>query len=203
MLTTISSFQLWGDGHLTDTSSDADRLGAFKSIISTPPDMMGFYEPDWTPPDSSNISPTSAASTWSTLLAPSVNRERRPKIGRPRGPPRALGLLGLVEPLELPKMRCSMIANNNGRPLEGPLSTPANAQCAHSIQREKFSRGSIRRALGGSAYLQAHGRIPYGSIAIKLKQVPARPAPSTPSTVGVPLAHVSWHLGRSAPSARG
>ncbi|KAK3170265.1 hypothetical protein OEA41_009652 [Lepraria neglecta] len=66
----MSSFQLWGDGHLGDTSSDADRLAAFKSIISTPPYMMGFYEPDWTPPDSSNISPTSAASTWSTLLAP-------------------------------------------------------------------------------------------------------------------------------------
>lgn len=52
MLATISSFQLWGDGHLYDTSSDADRLAAFKSLISTPPYMMGFYKPDWTPPDS-------------------------------------------------------------------------------------------------------------------------------------------------------
>lgn len=62
MLATISSFQLWGDGHLYDTSSDADRLAAFKSLIPTPPYMMGFYKPDWTPPDSSNISTTSAAS---------------------------------------------------------------------------------------------------------------------------------------------
>ena len=31
---------------------------------------MGFYEPDFHPPDSSNISPTSAASKWSSLLTP-------------------------------------------------------------------------------------------------------------------------------------
>ena len=31
---------------------------------------MGFYEPDWTPPDSSAIDPASAASLWSTTLAP-------------------------------------------------------------------------------------------------------------------------------------
>lgn len=38
--------------------------------------MMGFYEPDFTPPDSSSISSTSAASTWSTTLAP---------LGAPKG----------------------------------------------------------------------------------------------------------------------
>ena len=32
--------------------------------------MMGFYEPDFHPPDSSDISSTSAASTWSSLIAP-------------------------------------------------------------------------------------------------------------------------------------
>ena len=32
--------------------------------------MMGFYEPDWTPPDSSSISSISAVNTWSTLIAP-------------------------------------------------------------------------------------------------------------------------------------
>ena len=31
---------------------------------------MGFYEPDWTPPDSSDIDPTTAATLWSTTLAP-------------------------------------------------------------------------------------------------------------------------------------
>jgi len=31
--------------------------------------MMGFYEPDWSPGDSSNIGFASAAATWSTTLA--------------------------------------------------------------------------------------------------------------------------------------
>lgn len=32
--------------------------------------MMGFYEPDWTPPDSSAIDSTTAASDWAKWLAP-------------------------------------------------------------------------------------------------------------------------------------
>lgn len=60
--------QLWGDGH--QGGDDADRLASFKALTTTPQYMMGFYEPDFHPPDSSDISSSSAASSWSTLLAP-------------------------------------------------------------------------------------------------------------------------------------
>ena len=42
---------------------------------------MGFYEPDWTPPDSSDIDPTTAASLWSKYLAPLAARGT--KLGSP------------------------------------------------------------------------------------------------------------------------
>lgn len=45
--------------------------------------MMGFYEPDWTPPDSSSISPTAAASLWSTLLAPLATSAAHTLLGSP------------------------------------------------------------------------------------------------------------------------
>ena len=32
--------------------------------------MLGFYEPDWKPPDSSNIEPLPAARSWSLSIAP-------------------------------------------------------------------------------------------------------------------------------------
>jgi len=59
---------LWGDGHIG--SKDAARLAAFKKITTAPKYMMGFFEPDWTPPDSSNISVATAAPLWNELLAP-------------------------------------------------------------------------------------------------------------------------------------
>ena len=45
--------------------------------------MMGFYEPDWTPPDSSAISPTDAATLWSSLLAPLAISPAHTLLGSP------------------------------------------------------------------------------------------------------------------------
>lgn len=43
--------------------------------------MFGFYEPDWTPPDSSNIDAATAASNWNTYLQPLQGKGT--KLGSP------------------------------------------------------------------------------------------------------------------------
>ncbi|CAF9942971.1 MAG: hypothetical protein ALECFALPRED_010343 [Alectoria fallacina] len=71
---------LWGNGDLNETdptapigdaaTDDKDRYTAFKDLPASPtPDyMMGFYEPDWQAPYSSNMNPPTAATAWTSTL---------------------------------------------------------------------------------------------------------------------------------------
>jgi hypothetical protein len=62
----------WGDGHTGAT--DLNRFNEFKAITDTPEFMMGFYEPDWTPPDSSDVNTSTAATIWNQYFAPMGQR---------------------------------------------------------------------------------------------------------------------------------
>lgn len=85
MSTDLVSPQLWGNGHLSDRNNDEDeaRVQLFQSLYpaKTPDYMLGFYEPDWTPPDSSSIDPKTAAANWTTLLQPLQGKGT--KLGSP------------------------------------------------------------------------------------------------------------------------
>jgi len=59
---------LWGNGHTGD--EDSTRLSEFKAISNNPSYVQGFYEPDCSPPMSSEIDPYSAASLWNELIVP-------------------------------------------------------------------------------------------------------------------------------------
>ncbi|ORY34587.1 glycosyl hydrolase catalytic core-domain-containing protein [Naematelia encephala] len=60
---------LWGDGN-SGMSDDWSRLEAFKSLTDSPDYILGFYEPDCSPPMSSDIDPTVAAPLWNSLIVP-------------------------------------------------------------------------------------------------------------------------------------
>ncbi|KAM0803714.1 glycosyl hydrolase catalytic core-domain-containing protein [Usnea florida] len=71
---------LWGNGDLNETDptapigdaaqGDKDRYAAFEALPTSPgPEyMMGFYEPDWQAPYSSNMNPPTAATAWRATL---------------------------------------------------------------------------------------------------------------------------------------
>ncbi|CAJ2508965.1 Uu.00g139910.m01.CDS01 [Anthostomella pinea] len=64
---------LWAAGGSACGSSETERLDTFNTLISsgvTPSIMFGFYEPDCDCPDSSEMSSTSAAIAWDSLIAP-------------------------------------------------------------------------------------------------------------------------------------
>jgi len=48
---------LWGDGHTS--AEDAQRVADFKALSYSPAYIMGFYEPDCSPPMSSDLNPSS------------------------------------------------------------------------------------------------------------------------------------------------
>ncbi|KAK4690920.1 hypothetical protein P7C71_g5975, partial [Lecanoromycetidae sp. Uapishka_2] len=79
---------LWGNGHLGDQGNDDDllRLQAFQKLYppgssAFPAQIHGFYEPDWVPPDSSNIDIPTAAANWTSLLQPL--QAKGAKLGSP------------------------------------------------------------------------------------------------------------------------
>lgn len=75
---------LWGNGDLNETdptitnetliaeaaTGDTDRYNEYGTLTasSTPTYMMGFYEPDWQGPYSSNMNPQTAATAWTSTL---------------------------------------------------------------------------------------------------------------------------------------
>ncbi|KAI9704627.1 MAG: hypothetical protein M1820_005375 [Bogoriella megaspora] len=64
---------LWGDGVSCNTATntvDKDRLAAFDSLKTAPEIIFGLYEPDWTCPDSSQVSVANATKLWNNKLAP-------------------------------------------------------------------------------------------------------------------------------------
>ena len=76
----LTTSQLWGNGDLNETDptapignaaqDDTNRYNAFVDLPSSPaPDyMMGFYEPDWQAPYSSNMNAPTAATAWTSTL---------------------------------------------------------------------------------------------------------------------------------------
>ena len=76
----LTTSQLWGNGDLNQTDptapigtaaqDDTNRYNAFVDLPTSPaPDyMMGFYEPDWPAPYSSNMNPSTAAAAWTSTL---------------------------------------------------------------------------------------------------------------------------------------
>ena len=74
------SAQLWGNGDRNETNptapigdaaqGDKDRYNAFEALPKSPGPayMMGFYEPDWQAPFSSNMNPPAAATAWTSTL---------------------------------------------------------------------------------------------------------------------------------------
>ncbi len=79
-LKVLTTLQLWGNGDLNETDptapigdaaqGDKDRYNAFEKLPTSPgPEyMMGFYEPDWQAPYSSNMNPPTAATAWKSTL---------------------------------------------------------------------------------------------------------------------------------------
>lgn len=68
---------LWGASGSSCGSTMTSRLDAFTSTISSgtaPEIMFGFYEPDCDCPDSSEMSASSAASAWDSLIAPLASK---------------------------------------------------------------------------------------------------------------------------------
>lgn len=61
---------LWAGPGSACGSLETDRLDTFTSLTSTPSIMFGFYEPDCSCDMSSEMSVSSAASSWDSLLAP-------------------------------------------------------------------------------------------------------------------------------------
>lgn len=71
---------LWGNGDLNETDAtapignaaqdDSNRYKAYEDLPTSPaPEyMMGFYEPDWQAPYSSNMNPPTAATAWTSTL---------------------------------------------------------------------------------------------------------------------------------------
>ncbi|KAF2768382.1 hypothetical protein EJ03DRAFT_244179, partial [Teratosphaeria nubilosa] len=64
---------LWGGSGSSCGSTEKTRFDAFTSMISAntvPEIMFGFYEPDCSCPNSAEMSTSSAASNWNSLIAP-------------------------------------------------------------------------------------------------------------------------------------
>lgn len=59
---------LWGDGHTSH--QDAQRYQEFQKLNTTPKYVLGFNEPDCSPPDSSSIDEDRGAQVWNDLIAP-------------------------------------------------------------------------------------------------------------------------------------
>lgn len=59
---------LWGDGDASD--QDAQRYQDFQNLDTTPTYLLGFNEPDCSPPDSSSIDEDKGAQVWNDLIAP-------------------------------------------------------------------------------------------------------------------------------------
>lgn len=64
----IPVVMLWGDGHVSD--GDALRYHEFLNLTTTPRYILGFEEPDCSPPDSSDIASNKGAQVWNKVIAP-------------------------------------------------------------------------------------------------------------------------------------
>jgi hypothetical protein len=59
---------LWGDGTVSD--GDALRYQEFLNLTTTPQYILGYEEPDCSPPDSSDIASDKGAEVWNEVIAP-------------------------------------------------------------------------------------------------------------------------------------
>lgn len=66
--TPIPVVMLWGDGTVSD--QDSTRYQEFLNMTTTPQYILGYEEPDCSPPSSSDIASDTGAQVWNDVIAP-------------------------------------------------------------------------------------------------------------------------------------